>query len=272
MDRPMRRLLTFQCEGSTLGATLDEAKGRTGLLLVTGGTQTRIGSHRMFERLAAALAASGYPCFRYDRRGVGDSEGGDPGWRGSAPDLEAAASAFRSEIKMLDRVIGFGLCDGGSTLALFGADAGLQGAILVNPWFVESETDSPPPAAIRHHYRKRLLSAEGWKKIATGSISYKKLFRGIGRIATARPSTLADEIADSLEGGGFPVALVLAAEDGTAIAAGSIWGSKRFEAIRTASAAPYRIESDSHTFARAGDDRALLQACQTALTALSRRG
>ena len=268
----MRRLLSFQCEGAALGASLDEARGRTGLLLVTGGTQTRIGSHRMFERLAAALAASGYPCFRYDRRGVGDSEAADPGWRGSAPDLEAAASAFRGEVKTVDRVIGFGLCDGASTLALFGAKAGLQGAILVNPWFVESETDSPPPAAIRHHYRKRLLSLEGWKKILSGSISYRKLLRGIGKIASSNPSTLSDEIADSLEDGGFPVALVLAGGDGTAIAAGSIWASKRFERLRAASAAPYRIESDSHTFARAGDDKALLQACLTAITALSRRG
>ena len=267
----MRRLLTFQCAGAALGGSLDEAPGRTGLLLVTGGTQTRIGSHRMFERLASALASSGYPCFRYDRRGVGDSEGKDPGWRGSGPDLEAAAAAFRGEAKKVERVIGFGLCDGASTLALFGAGAGLQGAILVNPWFVESETDAPPPAAIRHHYRKRLLSAEGWKKLLGGSISYRKLFRGIGRMARSQPSTLSDEIADSLESGGFPIALVLAGGDGTAVAAGSIWASKRFERIRAASAAPYRIESDSHTFARAGDDKALLQACQTALNALSRR-
>jgi len=267
----MRRLLTFQCEGAALGASLDEGKKRIGVLLVTGGTQTRIGSHRMFERLAGDLAASGYPCFRYDRRGVGDSEGEDPGWRGSAADLEAAASAFRAEIKTLDRVIGFGLCDGASTLALFGGGAGLQGAVMVNPWFVESETGAPPPAAIRHHYRKRLLSFEGWKKILTGSISYRKLFRGLGRIASTHPSSLAEEIADSLESGGFPVALVLAGGDGTAIAAGSIWASKRFERVRTASASLYRIESDSHTFARAGDDKALLQACLTAINALSRR-
>ncbi len=267
----MRRLLTFQCEGAALGASLDVAAGRTGVILVTGGTQTRIGSHRMFERLAAALAAAGYPCFRYDRRGVGDSEGEDPGWRGSAADLEAAAAAFRGEVKSVDRLIGFGLCDGASTLALFGAGAGLQGAILVNPWFVESEADSPPPAAIRHHYRRRLLSAEGWKKILTGSISYRKLFRGLGKLASSSPSVLADEIADSLEAAGFPIAMVLAGGDGTAIAAGSIWASKRFERLRAASAAPYRIESDSHTFARAGDDKALLQACLTAITALSRR-
>jgi exosortase A-associated hydrolase 1 len=272
MDQAMRRLLTFDCDGAWLGAALDDAKGKTGVLLVGGGTQTRIGSHRMFERLAAALAAAGYPCFRYDRRGVGDSEGEDPGWRGSGPDLAAAAAAFRRELRGLERAIGFGLCDGASTLALHGAETGLQGAILVNPWFVESEADAPPAAAIRHHYRERLLSLEGWKKILGGSVSYRKLFRGLGRIAASRPSSLAEEVADSLDGGGFPVALVLAGGDATAIAAGSVWASKRFERIRNASAAPYRIESDSHTFARAGDDKALLQACLTALTALSRRG
>ena len=94
----MRRLLTFACEGATLGATpRRRPTATTGLLLVTGGTQTRIGSHRMYERLAEALAEQGYPCFRYDRRGVGDSEGEDPGFRGSGPDLAAAAAAFRRE-------------------------------------------------------------------------------------------------------------------------------------------------------------------------------
>ena len=68
--------------------SLDGAGGATGLLLVTGGSQTRIGSHRMYERLAKALADNGYPCFRFDRRGVGDSDGEDPGFRGSGPDLD----------------------------------------------------------------------------------------------------------------------------------------------------------------------------------------
>jgi exosortase A-associated hydrolase 1 len=268
----MRRLLTIPCEGAALGASLDEASGRTGILLVTGGTQTRIGSHRMFERLAAALAKAGHPCFRYDRRGVGDSEGTDPGWRGSAPDLAAAASAFRREQRRVDRVIGFGLCDGASTLALYGAEAGLQGLILANPWFVETEAGAPPPAAIRHHYRNRLLSLQGWKKILGGSISYGKLFRGLGRMVTARPSSLGAEVAGAIEASRLPVALILSGGDATAIAASSIWSSRRFERIRGASAAPYRIESDSHTFARPGDDKALLQACLTALSTLSRRG
>jgi exosortase A-associated hydrolase 1 len=268
----MRRLLTVKCEGALLGATIDGDQGSTGLLFVTGGTQTRIGSHRLFERLATALAASGHACFRFDRRGVGDSEGADPGWRGSGPDIKAAAIAFRRERRGLDRIVGLGLCDGASALALFGAEAGIQGAILVNPWFVESEADAPPPAAIRDHYRKRLLSAEGWKKMASGSVSYRKLLRGVRKIASPDQSTLGDEVASAIEQDQIPVALVLAGGDATAIAAAEVWNSKRFARIRESSPAPFRIESDSHTFAREGDAEALLQACLTALTVLSRRG
>ena len=115
----MRRLLTFECEGASLGASLDDAAGATGLLLVTGGTQTRIGSHRMYERLALVLAKRGYRCFRFDRRGVADSEGDKPRWRGSAPYIAAAAAAFRRECPELEPRIGFRLCDGATAMALF---------------------------------------------------------------------------------------------------------------------------------------------------------
>jgi exosortase A-associated hydrolase 1 len=268
----MRRLLTIRCEGALLGASLDEAKGTTGILIVTGGTQTRIGSHRMFERLAATLAAAGHPCLRFDRRGVGDSEGEDRGWRGSGPDIAAAAADFRKNNRNLERIIGLGLCDGASALALFAGEAGLQGLIMANPWLVESETDARPAAAMRHHYRKRLTSGEGWKKLLTDTMSYRKLLKSVGRIALGHPTELANEIASGLEQASIPVALILSADDATAIAAGEIWSSKRFARIRSASAAPYRIESDSHTFARPGDSESLLQACLTALAALSRRG
>ena len=45
----MRRLLSFECEGAELAASSIPAAGATGLLLVTGGSQTRAGSHRMYE-------------------------------------------------------------------------------------------------------------------------------------------------------------------------------------------------------------------------------
>ncbi len=93
----MRRSLSFPCEGETLFATIDESAGPVGLLIVTGGQQTRIGPHRMMAKLARDLAEAGHPVFRFDRRGVGDSSGNDPGYIGSAQDIAAAVDAFKAE-------------------------------------------------------------------------------------------------------------------------------------------------------------------------------
>lgn len=272
MDARMRRLTTFPCEGLTLGATLDDAGGDTGLLFVTGGTQTRIGSHRLFERMALRLSADGWPCLRFDRRGVGDSEGEDPDWKASGPDVAAAVEAFRREQPQLRRVLGFGLCDGASALALHGAAAGLSGFILVNPWFVEAEAGAPPAAAIKSHYREQLLSLDGWKRLLSGSISYRKILKGLARIASSGPSTLAGELASALERGRAPAQLVLATRDATAIAAAAEWASPAFRKVREGNPAPVTIDSDSHTFSRPGDEAALLAAVAGALQRLSGRG
>lgn len=268
MGADMRRLLSFDCEGSALGASLDSAAGETGLLLVTGGTQTRIGSHRMYERLAAALAEAGWPCFRYDRRGVGDSEGEDPDFKASGPDLAAAASAFRREQPQLRRLLGFGLCDGASTLALHGKAAGLDGYVLVNPWFVEAEAGEPPAAAIKSRYKEQLLSVGGWKRLLSGSISYRKVFKGLGKIVASKPSSLSGEIAASLTKARLPAQLILATRDSTAIAAQAEWSSPAFRSLRQANPAPLTIDSDAHTFSRPGDEAALLAAVTEALERL----
>jgi exosortase A-associated hydrolase 1 len=266
MDRAMRRLLTFACGEASLGASLDHAGGSTGLLMVTGGSQTRIGSHRMYERLAAALAHEDIPVFRFDRRGVGDSEGEDPGFRGSGPDIAAAAAAFRASSPNLERVIGFGLCDGASALALFGADADLDGLILVNPWLVEAEAGAPPPAAIRSHYRNRLKTREGWSRLLRGSISYRKALLGIVKILMpAKPPLLAADTARALRAKPLPLALILSRGDNTAIAAAEVWNGPLFAGVRGRCDPPFYVESDSHTFARPGDEEALLRACLVAI-------
>jgi exosortase A-associated hydrolase 1 len=268
----MRRLLTIDCAGTALGATLDAASGATGLLMVTGGTQTRIGSHRMYERLAKRLAEAGFPCLRYDRSGVGDSEGEEADWRDSGPDIAAAASAFRNEAPQVERLIGFGLCDGASALAVHGGNASLAGLILLNPWLVEAQAGTPAPAAVKAHYRQRLTSAAGWKKLLSGSVSYRKLLKGVGSLATKQASTLAEEIAAALDRSRLPLELILASRDGTAIAAEAEWNGPAYRRIREANPPAQRIDSDSHTFARPGDEEALARAVLTALERLSGRG
>lgn len=261
----MRRLLSFACDGATLGATLDGADGGTGVLIVTGGSQTRIGAHRSFERLAMGLAQAGHPVFRYDRRGVGDSEGADPGFRDSGPDLRAAAQAFRAECPQLDRIVGFGLCDGATALALFGADAGVHALLLANPWFVEAGSGDPPAAAIRRHYRGRLLSLDGWKKLLGGGVSYRKLLKGLGKIAASASTDLAAAVAASLERKPLPLTLILAEGDATAIAAYAEWKSPAFRRVRAMASEPVSIDTDAHTFAKSGDFEKLLSGILNAL-------
>ena len=271
MAPQMRRLLTLDCRGAALGATLDEAPGTTGLVMVTGGTQTRIGSHRMYERLAKRLAEAGYPCLRYDRSGVGDSEGDETDWRDSGPDIAAAAAGFRREAPEVQRLIGFGLCDGASALAFHGRAAGLDGLVLLNPWLVEAQAGAPAPAAVKAHYRQRLTSLAGWKKLLSGSVSYRKLLKGVTSLAARQPSTLAEEVAAALDRSRLPVALILASRDGTAIAAEAEWAKPAYRRIRDTNPPPNRIDSDSHTFARPGDEAALASAVLAALERLSGR-
>ena len=263
----MRRLLSFPCEGADLAASLDGIDGTVGVLMVTGGSQTRIGSHRMYERLAKSLSERGFCCLRFDRRGVGDSAGEDPGFKGSAADLSAAAAAFRKEAPALAHVIGFGLCDGATAIALHGKAAGLDGLVLVNPWLVEASEDAPAAAAVRAHYAKRLTSREGWKKILSGAVNWRKLLKGV-RSATARdaPSPLANETASALRSGGLRSWLVLAEGDATGIAAAHELESAAFNRLIEGRET---VKTDSHTFAREGDEAALLAATMRALKALS---
>lgn len=261
----MRRLTGFACEGATLGASLDEGGGEIGLLMVSGGSQTRIGSHRMFENLAKLLAKEGFNSFRFDRRGIGDSEGEDRGFRASGPDIAAAAAAFRSAAPRIRRMFGFGLCDGATALALLGETAGLDGLLLVNPWLVETEAGDPPPAAIRSHYCDRLTSLEGWKKIATGSIDYKKLLKGVIKSAERTDNRLAGEVAAALHRHGLPVELILASGDATAIAAADRIAASEFAGLAIGR---QDIATDSHSFARPGDDAALFAATLAAVRRL----
>jgi len=264
----MRRLITFPCGEAKLAGSLDPYDlSTTGLLLVIGGSQSRIGSHRMYERLAKSLSEKGYSCFRYDRRGVGDSEGEDPGFKGSGPDIKAAAEAFRKEVPALTRMIGFGLCDGASALALFGDEAGLDGLILANPWLVEAEQGAPAPAAIRAHYRKRLLSREGWKRLLTGAVNFKKLWGGIRKLFSRKWSeSLSNDIAQALLRHRLPTEVILCRGDNTAIAADAEIRGWPYEGLIRAT---QEIETDSHTFARPGDDAMLLATVEAALAAFA---
>lgn len=265
MGTSLRRLLTFDCAGETLAGSLDQAEGEVGILMATGGSQTRVGSHRMYERLSRTLADKGFPCFRYDRRGIGDSSGEDPGFRESGADLAAAIETFRGELPQVDKVVGLGLCDGATAIALHGLAIGLSGAILINPWLVETEPGEMAPAAVRAHYRERLLSISGWKKLLSGGVNVGKAMQGLKQAGRKSDQVLADDVELGLGMFSQPIAVILAKGDATAIAAAAEFRHKRFGPIIGWTR---EIDTDSHTFARSGDQEALEAAVLDALAAI----
>ncbi|WP_428627978.1 hydrolase 1, exosortase A system-associated [Sphingopyxis sp.] len=256
----MRHQLTFPCEGATLAATLDDAPGTTGLLIVSGGNEIRSGAHRGIATLAQRIAEAGHPVFRFDRRGIGDSEGVNGGYTSSAPDIAAAIAVFRRAAPKLTRITAFGNCDAASALLLH-QPLPLDALFLANPWTYENddseETDEPtlPPAtAIRARYLARLKDPKSLIRLLKGEVDFRKLLRGLSALgkppAPAAPDGLPARIEAALAGLGCPATILLATGDRTAQAF--------MENYPTAlSRVPVeRLASPSHSFA--GDDGAWL--------------
>lgn len=219
-----RRHLTFVCEGATLLGTLDEGGAETGLLIVTGGNEIRSGAWAGQAQFAARLAGEGFPVFRFDRRGVGDSAGANLGFRSSGPDIAAALAAFRRECPRLSRVVGLGNCDAASALMLARGE-GFDALLLSNPWTIGQEYAALPPEAIRGHYRRRLADPAALLRLLTGKVSLRKLFASLRDAARPAPppSSLAQDMARGIAGFSGPIAFLLAERDRTAQAFLAAW-------------------------------------------------
>lgn len=262
----MRRALSFDCKGATLAATLDEGHGETGLLIVSGGNEIRIGAHRGMATLAGEIAAQGHPVFRFDRRGVGDSEGVNGGFEASGPDIEAAITAFRAQCPGLKRIVAFGNCDAASALALY-RPAGLAGLVLANPWVIERGDELPSQAAIRVRYAERLRDPKAWVGLFTGAINLSKLMRGLFHLARPRPtSSLSRAVAQGVAAFPGTITILLAARDGTAIAFADEWEKPDYAAARAkVNLSLVRLDTASHSFAGAEDKAALSATLLSAL-------
>ncbi len=245
----MRRVLNFACEGASLAASLDDADADTGLLIVSGGNEIRIGAHRGMAKLAADIAGEGYPAFRFDRRGIGDSEGENCGFGGSGADIASAIAAFRNVCPKLRHIVAFGNCDAASALVIHSL-AGLHALVLANIWVIEPIDDLPPPVAIRARYAERLRDPKAWVRLLTGGVNIKKLASGIWRITQrAGPSSLSERVITGILAFNRPIAILLASRDATAMAFAHEWknlGGAKHVSVTT-------LDSASHSFARDRD-------------------
>jgi exosortase A-associated hydrolase 1 len=145
------------------------AGARTGIVVVTGGPQYRIGSHRQFLLLARTFAAAGVPTFRFDHRGSGDSEGPAAGFEDIGADIAAAIATFAEHAPGLEKIVLWGLCDAASAILLsMPMEPRVSGLVLLNPW-VRSD-DSEARAMVKHYYGGRFLDRAFWRKLISGKV------------------------------------------------------------------------------------------------------
>ena len=143
-----------------------------GVLIVVGGPQYRVGSHRQFVLLARSLANTGIPVFRFDHRGMGDSEGDSPGFDRTAPDIKAALDAFVGCQPGLEQIVLWGLCDAAAAAMIYGrTDTRVTAMVLLNPWVRTEKGQSK--TLLRHYYLRRLGSRDFWRRLVTGRIGIR---------------------------------------------------------------------------------------------------
>jgi exosortase A-associated hydrolase 1 len=190
--------LSFDCAGSQLLGivTMPTAVARphVGVIIIVGGPQYRVGSHRQFVQLARALADAGVPCLRFDYRGMGDSDGEPRTFEDIDEDLRAAVDAFTSTTRV-SNVFLWGLCDGATAALTYSAsDPRVAGVVAANPW--ARSTASEASVRLMHYYARRFVSRSFWAKFLRGRVNVNRAMSEMNqaaRAATQRPAARNDD-------------------------------------------------------------------------------
>jgi len=220
-EEPVR----FDCDGETLfGILARPDKPRDiGIVIVVGGPQTRVGSHRQFVLLSRALAAAGYPVLRFDVRGMGDSTGDPRSFEHITPDIAAANDTLQEHCPAVRHIALWGLCDAAAAALLYcdeTHDPRIAGLCLLNPW-VRSEA-TLAKTQVKHYYGQRLLQKEFWVKLLSGRLniihSVAELLRKLGQATAKTEQTLGfqERMARGWKSFTGPILLILSGDDYTA--------------------------------------------------------
>lgn len=226
-EQPVR----FNVEGETLLGVLHQgdAGATRGVLVLVGGPQYRVGSHRQFLLLARRLAAAGVPVLRFDYRGMGDSEGAIRDFETVGEDIRGAIDCFQARMPNLRTVIVWGLCDAASAALIHAwRDPRVEGLILLNPWVRTQE--GLAKAYLKSYYLRRLASRDFWMNLLQGRVnpfvSLRSLLGMTSRVIGAnRPSAgarssgtgpLPERMSEGWRRFEGPIQLILSGEDLTA--------------------------------------------------------
>ena len=263
-------------------ASLPEKKDlykRTAVLIVTGGFQYRVGSHRQFTRISRQLAASGYPVLRFDMPGLGDSPGELVSFDQSDAHISAAVEVLASTTG-LQNIVLWGLCDGASAILLYlqkRQENRISGLILVNPW-IRSE-NSLARTQIKHYYRARILEISFWKKLLQGKVGFKALqeffgnLRKTGKSLHSPPTSLQNSMAEGWLACKAPILLLISENDLTGqefqeyLQKDAVWRS----VTKKKPAFQYLLRGADHTCSKSEFHNSLLQQTEQFLSSLEHR-
>jgi exosortase A-associated hydrolase 1 len=195
---------TFKCHNNQLCGIIHESSrlSKTGVVIVVGGPQYRVGSHRQFVLLARFLAEKGYPVMRFDYTGMGDSTGEKKAFDKINADIEAAINTFQNRIPSIKNILLWGLCDAASASLFYAPrDPRIIGLALLNPW-VHTEAGEAK-TFLRHYYKDRIFEGAFWKKLLQGRLDHTRTFKSIfthvrQAFRSAKPTQSSGELTISL--------------------------------------------------------------------------
>ncbi len=173
------RAVVFPCHGDRLTGILHAGTrgANVGIVIVVGGPQYRVGSHRQFVLMARQIAAAGFPVLRFDYRGMGDSEGETRTFEAVDDDIRAAIDCLMRELPDLGNVVLLGLCDAASANVMYApSDERVAGLILLNPWVRTPEGEAR--SYVRHYYLQRVMQRSFWRKAFRGELRVKRSISG----------------------------------------------------------------------------------------------
>lgn len=176
------QFISIACNEESLSAILhrpDSLMRDTGVLILVGGPQYRVGSHRQFVKLSRALAAAGIASLRLDAAGMGDSSGVKTEFYQQDADIAAGITSLMQQCPQLKHVVLWGLCDAASAILLYlnTPDARVSGAVLLNPWVRQQHSHAE--VMLKHYYLKRLFSRQFWQKLLGGGVALTQSVKGL---------------------------------------------------------------------------------------------
>lgn len=184
------KAVVFECQGAILHGILDEpaVSGKRAVLIVVGGPQFRVGSHRQFTLLSRYLAISGFPVLRFDHRGIGDSDG-ETSFEYLGPDIASAVNKLCIEVPEVSEIVLWGLCDAASASMMYASsDPRIKGLILLNPWVRDDK--SLAKAYMKHYYVAQFFSRDFWYRIMAGKVNIVRSLKSLvlNMLAATKPA------------------------------------------------------------------------------------